>query len=280
MTVAFNTDTAAGTDGSITYLDRTALTVGTVAVGAGTPVSAANAKPSDIAAVTGIITVAGTTNGDVKVRAGTGDNALTVSKPIVTTAGTTDVASGAVVLEAGGTITLTSGAGAGTITTDSFGNAAAGDVFIHQLAGTTNTITLSNAISAKGGASGTANTLSDGGKVTVWNEQGAISLDGTIDVSKNAAGTNDGTIALKATGNISDTTLANLIGDTNGSLKAWSTGGKIALTQGATVAGTGATQLGNASVGHQMKTVAFNSPEDRRPSAGPVITSGSVTGAS
>jgi len=216
--------------------------------------------------VTGISTVAGTANGNVTLRAGTGNtHSLTIDKPISTTAGTTGTASGDVALEAGGTITLTAGAGAGTITTDSFGNAAAGDVFIHQVAGgAARTITLSNTISAKGGATGVAGAASDGGDVTVWNEQGAISVDSTINVSKAAAGTTDGTIALKATGDITDTTNANLIGDTNGLLKAWSTTGKIALTQGATVPGTGAGQLGNAAVGHQLATVASR-PTRRRP---------------
>jgi hypothetical protein len=217
-----------------------------VAAGSATPVSAANAKPSDIAAVTGITTVAGTTNGDVRVRSGMGNNSLTVNEAISTAAGTAATAGGAVILEAGGAITLASN---GTISTTGNTSGAGGDVFIHHTNAAAGAITLGKTILATGGASG------NGGNITVLNDSGAISLDATLNVSK-GAGT-DGTIALKATGDITDTTNANLIGDTDGSLKAWSTGGKITLTQGATVAGTAAGEMGNAGVGHQIKTAAF-----------------------
>src|SRR6185436_12589347 len=132
--------------------------------------------------------VAGTTNGDVKIRAGaSATSALTVNNAITTTSGTTDIASGSVVLEAGGAILVSA-----VITTDSFGNAAAGDVFIHHHTVAAASITISANILARGGFTGVAGAASNGGAVTILNDQGAISIDATINVSKAAAGTNDG----------------------------------------------------------------------------------------
>src|SRR2546428_6011038 len=53
-------------------------------------------------------------------------------------------------------------------------------------------------------STGTAGAASDGGVVTVLNEFGAIAVNATVDVSKAVAGTNDGTIQLKASADITD----------------------------------------------------------------------------
>jgi len=63
--------------------------------------------------------------------------------------------------------------------------------------------------------------------VTIKNDSGAVSIDATVDVRRGAGSSGaDGSIALYATGDITDTTSALLKGDSNGSLKAWSTGAR------------------------------------------------------
>src|SRR2546428_5486449 len=82
-------------------------------------------------------------------------------------------------------------------------------------------------------STGTAGAASDGGVVTVLNEFGAIAVNATVDVSKAVAGTNDGTIQLKASADITDGASGLLKGDTNGKLLAHSTAGSVLLDRSA-----------------------------------------------
>src|SRR5581483_7165321 len=230
-TVALKTDTAAGTDGTIKYYDANDVTIGT-AGGAGTLSAVSGANASSVGAFSGVKTVAGTAaNGAVTVRAGkSAAGALTVNEAVSTVSTTADTAGGTVVLESDGALTLAS---SGTLTTSGFGNANGGQVFVHNAATTSaGDITLGKNVTAAGAGTG------NGGVVTVLNENGAILVNATVDVS----GTSDGTIGLKASGDITDGASGLLKGDTDGKLLAQSTGGKITL---------------DLTAGHQMATVAL-----------------------
>ena len=220
--------TATSGNGSITYYDSTGLTIGSV-----TPTGAlvspalggANTAASLVSATSGIATVAGGATGAVVIAAGnTIGTGLGLSVTQAITTSPTSGAGGPVLLEADGTIALS---GSGTLTTSGAGSGAGagGEVFIHH----TNTvgagdITLGKNIVAQG--SGTGN----GAVVTVLNDSGNVLVNAGIDVSK--GGGTDGTIQLKAAGNITETATGLLTGDTNGTLVVYSTGGKIDLSLG------------------------------------------------
>jgi hypothetical protein len=145
-------------------------------------------------------------------------NALSVIGAITTTP-TAAAAGGAVTLEAttGGITTVSNG----TITTTGSGANAGGEVYVHSIGA--GTITLGKSVTAKGGAGG------NGGNVTVLNEAGAVAVNSVIDVGRGVGGAADGTIALKASGNITEGAAGGFVGDSNGKLLVHSTGGSITL---------------------------------------------------
>src|SRR6185436_16141464 len=220
-----------GGDRSIVFHDADALEVSTATA------TGALSTPGSVAATSvgsraqGAKTVVGTSNGAVTLKAG---GALTVSQAIATTPTAADTVGGTVTLEAAGGITTQT---LGTITTTGSGNAAGGEVLLVNA--TSGDITLGKAILAQGGSSGTPGSSSDGGVVTLINTGGNIVLNEAINVSKNAAGTNDGTIQLKASGDITDGANGNLVANTNGVVNAVSTGGKIVLDRNDAVATDG-----------------------------------------
>ena len=196
------------------YTDADGVTVGSVAA-----VGGGGGTLQNLAAVNGISTLGGAT-GVVNVTAG---GLLTIDQAIATTPSALNTVGGAVILEAGGAITLSS---SGTITTTGNTTGAGGEVLIHHTNAGAGAITLGKAITATGGAGGV------GGNVTVINDSGAIAANAAIDVSKAGAGASDGTIQLKATGDITDNATGALTGDNSGKLMAYSTAGKIDLTAG------------------------------------------------
>src|SRR6185369_8507916 len=209
-----DTTTASSNNGTIKYYDTTDLTLTTVAAGLGT-LTAPSTSSANLAATTqGVKTVAGASNGAVTIRAGTtGTSTLTVNEAIVTTPSGVATAGGSVLLEAGGAISLASN---GTITTTGNTSGAGGEVFIHHTNAAAGDITLGKNVTATGGASG------NGGVVTVLNDSGKVLVQATVDVT-GASGT-DGSIQLKASGDITDNASGGLVGDTTGSLKGYSTG--------------------------------------------------------
>ena len=164
-------------------------------------------------------TVAGGANGAVTIRAGTtgttGTSTLTVNEAVVTTPGGT-AAGGSVILEAGGAISLQSN---GAVTSTGTTAGAGGEVFLHASSGD---ITLEKAVTARGAGAG------NGGVVTVLADSGKVLVNAGVDVSKGSSGA-DGTIQLKASGDITDDANGNLVANTTGLVNAVSTGGKIVL---------------------------------------------------
>ena len=178
------------------------------------PVAASSVVPS--AATTSVVTVAGGTKGAVRIRAGTtGASTLDVNQAIKTTASGTATDGGSVLLQAGGAITLATTNG----TIDTTGNTTGkgGEVFIHHAGAGAGNITLDKSITAKGGVGG------NGGVVTLLNDSGNIVVNAAVNVSRDTTGS-DGTIQLKASGDITDTSSGGLIGDTTGSPFAYSVG--------------------------------------------------------
>ena len=143
---------------------------------------------------------------------------LTVRQAIITTPTAANSAGGTVVLEAATGLTTET---AGTITTTGNGNGSGGEVLLSNL--TSGDITLHGDLTATGAGSG------EGAVVTAINGGNTIVLDAKLDVSRGAAGANDGTIQFKAGGDITDTAKGYLVANTNGLVNAVSTGGKIVL---------------------------------------------------
>ncbi|MFN4236844.1 MAG: filamentous hemagglutinin N-terminal domain-containing protein [Vogesella sp.] len=198
-TAAFATS-ASGKTATVDYRDKTALTVGT-AGGKGSALAGPLAAPSSqVAAVSGVRTVAGGAQGSVVVQSG---GALTVSQAIQTqpAAGT------------GGKVTLRSdGALQTQASIDTSGSVAGGDVLLERTGSGVADITVAAAINSNG---------SQGGSVTLQNMAGGLLLNGQIDTDGSSQG---GRIQLSSSGDISQSAALKASGGGAGALKVISAG--------------------------------------------------------
>lgn len=197
--VAFAT-MAEGKQATVTYRDKTALTIGT-AGGQGSALAGPVAAPSSqLLALSGVHTQAGAGNGTVMVSAG---GALTLAQAINTQP----------VAGVGAKVTLQS---AGALLTqaeiNTSGTTGGGDVLLMRTGAAAGDITVAAAIRSNG---------VQGGSVTLSNPNGSLALNSLID----ASGTNQGgRIQLGAVGDIKQTAALKATGAGAGVLKINSTG--------------------------------------------------------
>lgn len=198
-TAAFATS-ASGKPATVDYTDKTALVVGT-AGGKGSALAGPLAAPSSqVAAVSGVRTVAGGAQGSVVIQSG---GALTVTQAVDTqpTAGN------------GGKVTLRSdGALLTQASINTSGTAAGGDVLLERTGSGAADITVAAAINSNG---------SQGGSVTLKNPTGGLLLNGQIDTNGSAQG---GRIQLASSGDISQSAALKASGGGAGALKIISAG--------------------------------------------------------
>lgn len=198
-TAAFATS-AIGKPATVDYTDKTALVVGT-AGGKGSSLAGPLAAPSSqVAAVSGVRTVAGGAQGSVVIQSG---GALTVTQAVDTqpTAGN------------GGKVTLRSdGALLTQASINTSGTAAGGDVLLERTGSGAADITVAAAINSNG---------SQGGSVTLKNPTGGLLLNGQIDTNGSAQG---GRIQLASSGDISQSAALKASGGGTGALKIISAG--------------------------------------------------------
>ncbi len=198
-TAAFATS-ASGKPATVDYTDKTALVVGT-AGGKGSALAGPLAAPSSqVAAVSGVRTVAGGAQGSVVIQSG---GVLTVSQAVDTqpTAGN------------GGKVTLRSdGALLTQASINTSGTVAGGDVLLERTGSGAGDITVAAAINSNG---------SQGGSVTLKNPTGGLLLNGQIDTNGSAQG---GRIQLASSGDISQSAALKASGGGAGALKIISAG--------------------------------------------------------